>query len=247
VRRVTHPARRIEFGFEDVEKKRFAEIRIVPSVSYRTKANFAIHHLLASAYFARKCGETERTRRSGGWAWQDVPATLREEHLSCAVGAVVLSAAFLEAGINEVYLDAIDRNSNTFSDSQAPRVAALANEWSQIEKTSVLDKYQKALELSSMPTFDRGNAPYQPVDSLIKLRDALMHFKPEWHDQQEGHLSLEQRLKSRFAESALSAPSQVYFPHRCLGHGCAQWCVETARTFMREFRESPYVNRLKTD
>jgi hypothetical protein len=74
------------------------------------------------------------------------------------------------------------------------------------------------------------------VDSLIALRNALVHYKPEWDTEQKKHKEIEDRLiKSRFALNPFAGPNDAFFPKKCLGHGCAEWAVTSGVTFINEF------------
>jgi hypothetical protein len=77
--------------------------------------------------------------------------------------------------------------------------------------------------------------PYQDGESLIKLRDALMHSKPEWNDEKGNHQKLEQRLSGKFPLNPYFDPQSLWFPHQCVGAGCAQWSVRSASVFSDEF------------
>lgn len=107
-----------------------------------------------------------------------------------------------------------------------------------LEKESILGKYQKVLALRGLEAFDQGSEPYQSVDVLIKLRNALVHFKPEWHDEQIEHLRLGERFRGKFAlNSFISEGTGVLFPQRCISYGCAKWAVESSLAFIKAFCE----------
>lgn len=57
--------------------------------------------------------------------------------------------------------------------------------WRLVEMGSIFDKYDMALFLKKKRHLDKGTNPYQEADNLIKLRNALVHFKPEWHDEKK--------------------------------------------------------------
>jgi hypothetical protein len=99
---------------------------------------------------------------------------------------------------------------------------------------SVLTKYETALLLKGAPEFDRGKEPYQDVNLVIKLRNALVHYKPMWEpmDQTQG---IEKLLKDKFPPNPLQESAETYLPNRCLGYGCAKWSVRSVLAFMHEF------------
>ncbi len=104
-----------------------------------------------------------------------------------------------------------------------------------VERSKILQKYQFVLTAANKDAFNRGNSPYQEVDNLIKLRNALVHYKPEWDTDLKNHKVIENRLKSRFNINPFSHDSSVFFPKKCLGHGCAEWSVKSTIEFIEDF------------
>ena len=148
----------------------------------------------------------------------------------------MLSAvASLEATINELYIDARDANSPTFQGVDPIVPMLLAEYWEEIESARILRKYQLALILARKSKFAQGTSPYQEVDSLIQLRNALVHYKPEWNTELREHRRIDNRLKGRFALNPVTEPNDALFPKKCLGHGCAEWAVKSSVTFIEEF------------
>ena len=67
---------------------------------------------------------------------------------------------------------------------------------------------------------------------LMKLRNALVHFRPDWDSVQEHHGKLGKQLKGAFPPSPfVSSDTAPFFPTRCMSHGCAAWAVRTAWNF----------------
>ena len=62
---------------------------------------------------------------------------------------------------------------------------------------------------------NKGEAAFDNVAALIKLRNALVHFKPEWSDEKREHLKIEKRLKGKFQLSPFLSPNDEFFPKRC--------------------------------
>jgi hypothetical protein len=73
---------------------------------------------------------------------------------------------------------------------------------------------------------------------LVKLRNALTHFKPT--DQPLGASSaeltkLEKGLVGKFPENQrMVGMGNPFFPDHCLGAGCAAWAVKSARAYADE-------------
>jgi hypothetical protein len=147
----------------------------------------------------------------------------------------------LEANINEFFSDAADEG---VSDGAAASPAVLQRLRSirstTASKTTILDKYDIVLAVCDLPTFDKGAAPYQGVGKLIKLRNALTHFVPEWQpgggSQEVAELdALSKSLRNAFPENGLAAQHEPYFPYRCLGYGSSKWAVTQSIAFVTEF------------
>ena len=194
------------------------------------KSSLAIHHLFAAEFLASKAEAVER----GG----DRSDEAAMQHRSYSIGAVLTAVAFLEALINDIYLSAVDGSPNSpFSDFV--QTEAVANEWrnSKDSRWSLLEKYERALVASGKPGYRSTDRLRADVDSLIHLRNSLTHYKPEWDNQLKRHKDVEKRLVGKFPESAFSDRRQAFFPHRCIGAGCARWAVTVAGDFALDVRE----------
>jgi hypothetical protein len=171
---------------------------------------------------------------------------VRMEHRSYSIGAVISAAFYLEATINELYLEAIDRNLNTFPTERLRLAELMAHVWHDVEQMAVASKYQVALTLGDVAPYPKGENAYQAVDGLLRLRNALVHYKPEWDTELEEHRKLEERLAKRFKESRLSSPGQAFFPHRCLGHGVRCVGRNDCRRILSGLQKAPRPQRAGT-
>lgn len=193
-------------------------------VTLKIKAGLSIYLISAAALFARNSYAAEQKLATAS------VGEITMEHRSYSIGAVIASSTFLEAAINELYLEAIDQNQEMFGGHK--RLAELMGHlWETIEEKSTLAKYQIALTLAENPPFPKNEEPYQAVAALIQLRNALIHYKPEWDTELDVHRNLEEKLSKRFAHNPHEPNTKSFFPHRCLGHGCAEWAVQTAMGF----------------
>jgi hypothetical protein len=189
---------------------------------------FSASHLDAAYRFAMQSHSAESAGRKEAEA----------ENRSYVLGAVVFAAAFLEATINECFL--IAHSELSFGDL-CPKGAdreGLLSVWSEtVEELQVLNKFKLALVVCRRPAFDEGLSPYQPVRSLLKLRNAVVHYKEYWRDFGENTTKLEAELRGKFEPNALTQEHKTlhFFPTHCLSYGCARWAVESARAFADEF------------
>ncbi len=98
-----------------------------------------------------------------------------------ALIAILFSAAALESLINEVALIAASRPSAA---KRVPFLRALGDVLVEAEKTrgSVRQKYLLTKHILPGKPYDRGSQPYQDFDLLFKIRDEVVHPKPEQYD-----------------------------------------------------------------
>jgi hypothetical protein len=189
---------------------------------------FAAQHLWAARRFAVKAASIEETHTGR--------AVFSIEHRAYVVSSVISSVAFMEAAINELFQDAADEQSSHLSPLSDQTVKALAELWRMAEERwPFLDKYQAALLLAGKQPFERGALPYQDADLLKKLRNMVVHAKPETSAPGVEH-KLERRFKSKFpANRLMRGQRNPYFPDHCLGSGCAEWAVKAAVELADEF------------
>ena len=150
----------------------------------------------------------------------------------------MVAVAALEASINELYLEAGDGGNDLVVALTEDQKQILVTLWEEDDRFNILHKYDLVLAACGKQRFDAGQDPYQSVGGLVDLRNALVHFKPEWDTEQDFHKKLEQRLANRFASSALAAQMTgniAWFPARCLGAGCAEWACSVVAKFSTEF------------
>ena len=197
--------------------------------SLRIKHSLSKQHLRAARMFADRGRDLEC--RIGSEPGEPE----RVEHRAYVAACILSAVAFLESSINEFYLEAVDGGGEALKGLPPPTFALLAQFWLEIEQSAILHKYQTALLLGGVEKFERGAGLYQDAESAVKLRNALVHYKPEWDDEQGIHQNLERRLAGRFPVSPFASTGALWFPHVCLGSGCAHWLVETVSQFSNEF------------
>src|SRR4051812_27561615 len=122
-----------------------------PTTGFRMQ--FAGQHLLAAASFSRRVGELEAQHKG------ETFGPFFDEILWNATASVILSAASLEAYVNEI---AADRGRH-FKGHAPELVDAL---WEKSERDQLLDKYDLALLLLGKTPLDRGAKLCQNVHAL---------------------------------------------------------------------------------
>lgn len=211
-----------------------------PTAEVSMRARFSVAHAWAAARFARQAYALEVDpgpppgRDRGDVLW---------EHRALVTASLFATAAFLEATINELFADAADE------EHEHERLAglglarpALAEAWrKKIRRCRppTLAKYDRALELAGHPRFDRAADLWRDVRAVFELRNAIVHYVPEWVNfakEASDPTNSFTALAGRFSPNALYADSGNPFrPDRCLGYGCSRWALHAALAFADEF------------
>jgi hypothetical protein len=106
------------------------------------------------------------------------------EHHTAVLTAIVMSAAALEAAINELFSDSAEPDGGRFKALPSGSRALLADMWSKgVPRTarySTLEKYEICLVLLRRPPMDQSKVQYQNARAVVELRNHFMHFEPAW-------------------------------------------------------------------
>jgi hypothetical protein len=192
--------------------------------------NFAVQHLLAAARFARASGEIELAHLGEPFG------PFFDEIIPPVAAAAIMAAAALEAYINELFSDAdvfFPDYRQQFSDAQ------WGKEWKRIEAKTTLDKYTAALDIKKQPRLNKGGTKsiQRSADSLIKVRHALMHFKPQWDNEATSHLTITTLLRDDHVQISPFLPNTEIFPKAYMCHDMARWSVMTSLRFVEAFSQ----------
>lgn len=193
----------------------------------RQRSNFAVQHMLAAARFARLCYKVEAENAGSPFG------PFYDEIISYVTATILSSVAGLEANINEIFADGRDRMI-VFDGLDEKLLTEMLD---LIEEKPILEKYQFVLTLKRKGKMEKGVQQYQFADSLIKVRNALVHFKPEWHDEQQEHEKIGNRLRGKFTLSPFLDENAPLFPMRCMTHGFAEWAVRSSLDFAQWFAQ----------
>lgn len=214
---------------------------LIGSASVFQRTYFSASYLRCAAGFSRQAYSLETA--SVHIPLEDRSGDIYQDHLSAVLGAVLLSAASIEAFINELFADCSEDHSYHIHGLEPEVIRMFKSLWSNVSLTSkapILDKYRLALSVAGKEELKMGLSPAQDVSLLIDLRNTLMHYKPEFVElgasvPVERRSKLEQRLTGRFASNCLAPPGSAFFPTECLGHGCAEWAVQRSFSFLDSF------------
>lgn len=210
----------------------------------------AASHLRSAVHFARLSSDVESQHAtvtvddSDTWF-----GALSADH-AYVTACVLTSVAFLEAAINELFIDICHSPNHPSSAALGAEVAQMFRSVWDLDarkrgRFAILDKYDFALILAGRSSLDRGSHSMGDVHSLIDLRNSLTHCEPEWVDVVfsarvgDGLRPAEQRLGKKlarkFAPNPLATDGLPFFPAKCLGFGCASWALRTCTIFFTLF------------
>ncbi|CAM3947925.1 hypothetical protein NONI108955_00790 [Nocardia ninae] len=205
------------------------------------RESLTAQHLWAALHFARLCDEREAEVTQAASGKVDFP------HRSYAMASVKFAASFLESLVNELFSDAADQYMSTNTARMrvfTPQViTTLATLWDETEVRKkkqylqLFEKYQQALGIAGVALFAKADPIYSSAQSMIYLRNQLVHFKVGWQKvgvPQNQASEIERRLKPEFLGNRQPI-GMPWFPNKCLGAGCAQWACTTATVFADEW------------
>ena len=193
------------------------------SANVKTRTNLASHHLFAACRFSAKVKEIENANLgkefSGFW----------EEILHNSLGVATLSVAALESYANEMYFEGAVLKSS-MNASAAEEMASI------IDRETILKKYALALSITTGKKLDLGISVTQNVKALIEVRNAIIHFKPEWFGEKDKHEKLSTTLQNRFTASPFLT-NEPLFPRAWASHSFTVWALKTTVDFIEHFHK----------
>lgn len=156
------------------------------------------------------------------------------EHRGHVLSAIVHTASFLEATINEILDAATDpRKPKKVANVDANTARGWKALWLALSDSGrALSRYQAALIVAGLDPFDEGAEPWQSAQLLVQVRNHLVHFRPETVSPVDP-LNLSNRLKGRFEPNPL--PGNHWDLDGWLGATCAEWAVKSARALVDDF------------
>ena len=205
------------------------------------RSNLSVTHILSATMFSRAVGaiETANIDNAFGDFWEDMQAN--------AIATILTSVAALEGYANELFVD----HAEVFPEL---RLDIMAKLWELYEQKPILEKYDFALLLRQGNAFDRGASPHQDIAALIKLRNALVHYKPEWSNEQVEHAKVSNALKNRAVKSSYFSTNDSLFPRSWVSHGTTCWAVKSVISYINDFEQraslgsrlAPFMDRLNS-
>jgi hypothetical protein len=159
-------------------------------------------------------------------------------HRGHVIASIAASVSFAEAALNEWFQDAADRHTAhagaylaSLSDETIARMALAWQATRQGFTGGLIEKADLALAAADRVTLDPGSVLCRDVRSLVQVRNALSHYRPEFVSASTPHMH--DSLRRRFPPNRLMTGSEnAWWPDHCLGAGCAKWAADTARALI---------------
>ncbi|WP_152980611.1 hypothetical protein [Stenotrophomonas ginsengisoli] len=178
----------------------------------RLRTYFSLHHAQMAAYHARVAQSLEVNE-------SEESAIALSAHVSAAV---ISAGAFMDATANEVA-----ENSKRPGKDVKGRPASLL-------------RLNELLEAANVPAIDYIDPLWVNAQTLIELRNRLIHYEYDWLDEGTANMigpgalnvsPLQEKLRAAFTYLPLTVG---YIP-RFLSPDCAAWAVQSAVAFLDEF------------
>jgi hypothetical protein len=195
---------------------------VASSLRITLRSYFSSHLLWTAQREAELAGRMEAAHVAGRSRF-DV------EHRGHVLSSIVASAAFLEAMVNELYQDAADDHAppdGYITPLSASCRRLMAELWRSTDGGMLkpIRKYEMLLAFADAQALDRGAQPYQDAALVIRLRNAILHYRPENVSVADEAHAMEQRLGGKFDDNAfMSGSGNPWWPDHALGHGAAVW------------------------
>jgi hypothetical protein len=151
----------------------------------------------------------------GAAAFAKLSATLQSQtssplDVAYVAGAIFLSVAALEAAINAILIDDPD--------------------WKNTDKLCLLDKCDHVLARhSKIQNLDRGDQVCKRVAALIKLRNELVHYKPEWDDRLDAHKQVQRKFQAVIPSRLLPKDFPKDYMTCDFAAKAVEWCSDFAK------------------
>jgi len=210
------------------------------SLTISSRTNYSSQHIKAASFFARKAYAIQLTYSNGDIFDENIMM----EYRSYSSSSIFLSVAFLEAIINEFFCDVSDEVITGLSkDLDFKAITMIKRLWGQdVPRTAsfrIIQKFDIALIACEKESISKNEVLYSDITSLIQLRNALIHYEPVWNlihsDEVSTDKGLSAKLKNKFSLNPFTGLGNAFFPDKCIAHGCAEWAVNNAITFVDSF------------
>lgn len=195
---------------------------------------FSIQHALSAACLVRRVQELEKEKIGSD------RHEIKTQITANIVGALFFSVAFIEAAINELYAEAVQGERGMLKKLDERALSLISQLFDTADRSSVTSKIDLLLTAAGKAQLDKSKSPSQDVETLIKLRNGLMHYKASWFDAGTEGMT----RKGSLRESKLWREMQNKFEFRpdaggfntdaWISIGCAKWALTSSIAYVDE-------------
>ncbi|MCK5723010.1 MAG: hypothetical protein KAI84_10770 [Gammaproteobacteria bacterium] len=218
---------------------------ITAEIHGKSHANLAHIHLNSARIFVQSAFSIENKNKP----LKNAPQETIDSYMSYVSSSIICSISSLEAKINQFLVDnkakldeikieknpAIFKHYSSVFDTEAPFLNQLRS------LTNALMKYNVIFYLLN-GKFLPDNKLFKGICFAIRVRNALIHFSPEWDNELKLNKELEDRYFSHFSSDFDLSPvyykDELFIPHRCLSASHAEWAYKNSDAFMEKFFSS---------
>ncbi|MBW6398946.1 hypothetical protein KPL78_13865 [Roseomonas sp. HJA6] len=155
-----------------------------------------------------------------------------DDMLNAVPTAVVMSAAALEAAVNEAVKDLLDNPVK--HGLTAAQVAELRSEFDS-RFGNPRSRAEKVAEIIGRPAAT-SLQEWRDLKLLIWMRNRLIHFKPRWDHEAIPDEAVFTELLTRIGPpNRFFAAPKPEMPHGAFTYGCSRWAVQTVTAFIRVY------------
>jgi hypothetical protein len=191
------------------------------------RRGLSVQNLLAARKAALVVGQVESNNAGaaefGPWA---------DDILTAVPVAIIMSAAALEAGVNESIKDILDQpDKYSLSGTQ---IADLTSEFDS-QFGDPRTRAKKVAKIVGRPA-DLTQPEWRDIELLIWMRNRLVHFKPRWdHEAIPEEAMFLALLKRVGRPNRFFARPKPEMPHGAFTYGCTKWAVRAVTAFQVHF------------
>ena len=168
------------------------------------------------------------------------------EHRAFVYGTIYSATAFLESFINEIILDTAEGHHQflkSLGNTTLDTISQMAQAVQKGENMNVLIKYSRCIIYKKKRNSFRNSTVWDNAQSLIYLRNNLVHYRPEWRSGLEDLKKQNERSingheyigKFPFSSRCSEDTINPIFPEKIVSYGCAKWAVDTCSDFVDAF------------
>ena len=194
--------------------------RMTMQATGRTRMNFAMRHLAGALVFSRQVCDIEAQHQGEPWG-----GTFYGAMSAPAIAVIMMTVAGMESYLNELFADA----ATYFPPPMLPIWRKGAKDF---DRKPLLDKVDWFLLLRGKENINRNAVLIRDVDALVTLRNALVHFKPEWDNELDRHESISKKLEGKFPPLSWLASDRGVFPRAWVTGACTKWAVNSSIAFV---------------